>query len=102
MTRAIHHALASAAQFAEKFVVAENRWRRGLFYGTDSCPGLGWGLHAGRIGIEFNGGIEQAVEAEVIRRVARNGCSATVASAGGAHGIYGVRAHSTGYYRNER
>src|SRR5256885_979163 len=30
MAGAIHDALASAAQFAQKFVVAENWWRRGL------------------------------------------------------------------------
>ena len=100
MTRAIHHALASAAQFAEKFVVAEIWGRRGLLCGSDGC--LGWGLRAGRTGIEVNGRIEQAAEAEVIRRVGWDDRSATVTGAGGAHGIYGVRAHSTGYYRNER
>ena len=100
MSRSVYHALPTAAQFAEKFVVAENWWRGGLLYGSDGC--LDRSLRAGRIGIGVNGGIEQAAGTKIVRRVGWDDRSATAASAGGAHGIYGVRAHSTRYYRNER
>ena len=100
MPRAIHHSLASAVQFAEKFVVAENRRRGGLSHGGEGC--LDWGLDAGRARLKVDGGIEQATDTEVIRRVSWDDRSATVASASGTHGFDDVRAHSTGYYRNER
>ena len=92
MTRAIHHTLASAAQFAEKFVVAENRRRGGLLNGCEGC--LGWGLRAGRIGVEVNGGIEQAAEAEVIRRVGWDDRSQR-SQVRWCSWLYSVRAHST-------
>src|ERR1051326_5055433 len=83
MTRAIHHALAPTAQFAEKLVVAERWGRGGLLRGSETGRGLG----AGRVGIGINGAIEQAAETEVVRRRGRDNRSATVASAGEVHGI---------------
>src|SRR6185369_6734308 len=92
-----------ASQFAEKFVVAENRRRCVLLDGAG--PWVAWGcqLRAGRFGlIEVNGGVVQAAETEILRRVGRDNCSAAVTSAGAIHGIGSVRAHSTGYYRKGR
>jgi hypothetical protein len=88
MTRSINHALAPAAQLGEKFVVAENWWRRVLLGGPE--PSVAWGcdLRAGRFGIiDVDGGIKQAVETEVVRRVSGDDRSAAFTSAGAIHGI---------------
>ena len=103
MTRAIDHTLAAAAQFTEKFVVAENWRRRALLDGSKRRVAWACELRAGRFGIiEIHGGIQQAAETEVLRRVSRNDRSTTVTNAGAIHGIGAVRAHSTRYYRKGR
>ena len=100
MTRSIDHALASAAQFAEKFVVAENGWRRVLLDRSERVVAWSFDLRAGRSSIiKVNGGIEQAAETEVFGRASRDDRSAAVASASAIHGFGDVRAHSTRYYR---
>src|SRR5687767_13363612 len=103
MTRSIDHTLAPAAQLAEKFVIAENWRRRVLLDGSERRVAWACDLRAGRFPIiEVDGGIKQAAETEVLRRVSRNDRSAAVTSAGAIHGIRGVRAHSTRYYRKGR
>ena len=100
MTRSIDHALAPAAQLDEEVVVAEHGRRRVLLDRFEPRVAWGWGPRAGRFGIiEVNGGIEQAAETEVFRRVSRDDRSAAVASASAIHSIGDVRAHSTRYYR---